>query len=177
MRGLGTIAFAVLLGCAFFAPAAGGWAFAAAEFAFLAWLASSLRKADASALRARARPPLEPDEDEIVARYPFYFARPLLARDLASTLAALGLASLLLVPWLTYRVQWAQAILIGVFVFAVARLTRVLSPVLTLRSRYGERRPRGAAPALRARRRGAQAVSPRSARSRWRTPAAGIARN
>ena len=138
MRGLGTIAFAVLLGCAFLAPAAGGWAFAAGEFAFLAWLASSLRKADVSALRARARPPLEPDEDEIVARYPFYFERPLLARDLASTLAALGLASLLVVPWLTYRVQWAQAILIGVFVFAVARLTRVLSPVLALRVATGK---------------------------------------
>ena len=133
MRGLGTIAFAVLLACAFLAPAAGGWVFAAAEFAFLAWLAGSLRKADASALRARARPPLEPDEAEIVSRYPFYFQRPLLAREHAATLAALGLASLLLVPWLTYRVQWAQAILIGVFVFAVARLTRVLSPVLALR--------------------------------------------
>lgn len=133
MRGLGTIAFAVLLALAFLTPAAGGWAFAAAEFAFLAWLASSLRKADAARLHARARPALGPDEAEIVSRYPFYFERPLLAREHAATLAALGLASLLLVPWLTYRVQWAQAILIGVFVFAVARLTRVLSPVLALR--------------------------------------------
>ena len=133
MRGLGTIAFAVLLALAFLTPAAGGWAFAAAEFAFLAWLANSLRKADAAALHARARPALEPDEADIVSRYPFYFGRPLLAREHAATLAALGLASLLLVPWLTYRVQWAQAILIGVFVFAVARLTRVLSPVLALR--------------------------------------------
>ena len=133
MRGLGTVAFALLLGCAFLAPAAGGWAFAAAEFAFLAWLAGVLRKADPAGLRARAHPALESDEAEIVSRYPFYFGRPLLARELASTLAAIGLASLVLVPWLTYKVQWAQAVLIGVFLFAVARLTRLLSPVLSLR--------------------------------------------
>lgn len=131
MRGLGTVAFAMLLACAFLAPAAGGWAFAAAEFAFLAWLASSLRKADAARLHARAR--FDADEAELVARYPFYFERPLVAREHAATLAALGLASLLLVPWLTYRGQWKQALLIGVFVFAVARLTRLLSPVLALR--------------------------------------------
>lgn len=131
MRGLGTVAFAVLLACAFLAPAGGGWAFAATEFAFLAWLASTLRKADAARLHARAR--LDADEAELVARYPFYFERPLVAREHAATLAALGLASLLLVPWLIYRAQWPQALLIGVFVFAVARLTRVLSPVLALR--------------------------------------------
>ena len=133
VKGLGTIAVAALLAWAFLAPAKGGWAFAAAEFAFLAWLAATLRKADASGLRARARPALEADEIELVARYPFYFERPLVARELAATLAALGLASLLLVPWLIYRAQWPQALLIGMFVFAVARLTRVLSPVLALR--------------------------------------------
>ena len=36
----------------------------------------------------------------------------------ASTLAALGLATLVLVPWLIYKLQWAQAILIGVMLFA-----------------------------------------------------------
>lgn len=131
MRGLGTVAFAMLLACAFLNPAAGGWAFAAAEFAFLAWLASTLRKADAARLRARAQ--LDADETEIVSRYPFYFERPALAREHAATLAALGLASLVLVPWLIYRVQLVQAALIGMFIFAVARLTRVLSPVLALR--------------------------------------------
>ena len=37
------------------------------------------------------------------------------SRECASTLAALGLATLVLVPWLIYKLQWAQAILIGVF--------------------------------------------------------------
>jgi len=132
MKGLGTVTVGILVAVAFLEPAAGGWAFAAGEFAFLAWLASALRKSNAAGLLARAHPPLEPDEADLVSRYPFYFERPLLARELASTLAALGLASLLLAPWLTYRGQWKQAVLIGVFVFAVGRLTRVLSPVLAL---------------------------------------------
>jgi hypothetical protein len=76
---------------------------------------------------------LEPDEAEIVRRFAFYFARPPLARDGASILAALGLASLVLVPWLTYKLQWAQAILIGLLLFAVARLTKLLGPLFALR--------------------------------------------
>jgi hypothetical protein len=133
MKGLGALAVAVLAGWTLLTPPAASWAFAAAEFAFLAWLARELRKADAAALGERARAPLEPDEADILRRYPFYFERPGFARECASTLAALGLASLVLVPWLTYKLQWMQAILIGVFLFAVARLTRLLSPVYALR--------------------------------------------
>jgi biotin transporter BioY len=68
-----------------------------------------------------------------VRRYAFYFAYPATARESASTLAALGLATLVLVPWLIYRLQWAQAILIGVMLFAVGRLTKRVSPVYALR--------------------------------------------
>jgi hypothetical protein len=127
------LAVAVLAAWSFLAPPVGSWAFAAAEFAFLAWLARKLRKVDAAALRSRAREPLDADEAEILQRYPLYFQQPGFARECASTLAALGLASLVLVPWLTYKLQWAQAILIGVLLFAVARLTKLLSPVQVLR--------------------------------------------
>jgi hypothetical protein len=133
MRGLGALAVLVLGGSAFLSPAAAGWGFAAAEFAFLAWLARQVRSADAAALHRRARELFAPDEAELVQRYALYFARPGFARECASTLAALGLASLVLVPWLTYKLQWAQAILVGVLVFAVARLTKLMSPVYTLR--------------------------------------------
>ena len=131
MKGLGALAVAALTACIFLAPAFGGWAFAAAELLFLAWLARELRKA--AARPSPAREPLEGDEAEIVQRYPLYFQRPALARECASTLAALGLASLVVVPWLTYKLGWPQAILIGVQLFAVARLTKLLSPVQTLR--------------------------------------------
>lgn len=133
VKGLGAMVAAGLAGWAFLAPAAGSWAFAAAEFAFLAWLARALRRSDAAALRGRAREPLEADEAAIMERYPLYFERPGFAREYASTLAGLGLASLVLVPWLTYKLQWAQALFIGAALFAVARLTKLMSPVHALR--------------------------------------------
>lgn len=133
MKGLGALAVAALGAWAFLAPPAGSWAVVLAELAFLAGLSQNIRTANAAALFARASEPLEPDEADIVQRYALYFARPAFARECASTLAALGLASLVLVPWLTYKLQWAQAVLIGIFVFAVARLTKLASPVNALR--------------------------------------------
>lgn len=133
MKGLGVVAVAALVAWSFLQPPMGSWLFAGAEFAFLAWLARELRRADAGALSARAQPPLEPDEADIVRRYPLYFSRPAFARECASTLAATGLGSLVLVPWFTYKLQWPPAVLIGVMLFAVARLTKLLSPVYALR--------------------------------------------
>jgi hypothetical protein len=138
VKGLGALAVAVLAGWALLDPGAGSWAFAAAEFAFLAWLTRKLRRSDAGALRGRAREALDADEADIVGRYPLYFERPAFARECASTLAALGLASLALVPWLTYKLQWAQALIIGVFLFALARLTKLMSPVYALRLATGK---------------------------------------
>jgi hypothetical protein len=37
------------------------------------------------------------------------------------------------VPWLIYKLQWPQAILIGVLLFAVGRMTKLVSPVYALR--------------------------------------------
>lgn len=99
VKGLGAAAVAALGAWTFLAPAIGAWAFAVLELGFLAWLARALRK--------DAAPPA-----------------PELLRESASTLAAAGLASLVLVPWLTYKLQWAQAIRIGVMLFAVGALTR-----------------------------------------------------
>lgn len=99
VKGLGALAVAALAAWTFLAPALGAWAFAVLELVFLVWLAR--------VLRTDAAPPA-----------------PELVRESASTLAAVGLASLVLVPWLTYKLQWAQAVLIGVMLFAVGTLTR-----------------------------------------------------
>ena len=48
-------------------------------------------------------------------------------------LAAIGLTALALAPWLTYRHAIVPAILIGVNLLAVGRLTKRLSPVMVLR--------------------------------------------
>ena len=112
VKGLGAIAVAGLAAWTFLAPAAGAWAFAAAELLFLAWLARVLRNEAAS---------------------------PELIRECASALAAIGLASLVLVPWLTYKLQWLQAILIGVMLFAVGALTRRAVRKLSVEQPEGRR--------------------------------------
>lgn len=133
MNGLGALAVAALTAWTFLGPAVGSWAFVAVEFASLAWLTREMRRTDGAALSARAREPLDVDESDVVRRYAFYFTYPATARESASTLAALGLATLVLVPWLIYKLQWAQAVLIGVMLFAVGRLTKRVSPVYALR--------------------------------------------
>jgi hypothetical protein len=133
MHGMGALATAALAGWTFLSPPVGSWAFAAVQLASLAWLAREMRRTDAAALSARAREPLDVDESEVVRRYAFYFTYPALARESASTLAAMGLATLILVPWLIYKLQWTQAILVGVMLFAVGRLTKLVSPVYALR--------------------------------------------
>jgi hypothetical protein len=47
--------------------------------------------------------------------------------------AALGLTALVLAPWLTFRQAYFQAALIGLNLFAVARLTKILAPLMALR--------------------------------------------
>jgi hypothetical protein len=133
MNGLGTIAVMALTAWTFLQPPVGGWASVAAEFAFLSWLGREVRRVDPAALLARAREPLDADESDLIRRYAFYFARPAVARECAATLAATGLATLVLVPWLIYKVQFPQAILLGAMVFAVGKLTKLLSPAVALR--------------------------------------------
>jgi hypothetical protein len=133
LKGLGAVAVAGLAALAFFYPARGSWAFAAADAVLIAFLWRRIRASDAAAPLSAAKQPLEPDEADLVRRYPYYFAHPEEARELASTLAAVGLLSLLLVPWLTYKAQWVQAVAIGACLFGVARLTKQLSPVQALK--------------------------------------------
>jgi hypothetical protein len=56
-----------------------------------------------------------------------------MAQHAASTLSALGLSTLLLAPWLTYKQAYLPAVIIGVNLFAVARFTKMLVPLMSLR--------------------------------------------
>ena len=133
MQGIGALVTAALAAWTFLSPPLGSWAFVAVQFASLAWLVREMRRTDAAALSGRAREPLDADESDVVRRYAFYFTYPATARESASTLAAMGLATLILVPWLIYKLQWTQAILIGMMLFAVGQLTKRVSPVYALR--------------------------------------------
>jgi len=110
------------------------WAYIAVVAAFELWLGRRVASARADAVLA-GEPPYHFTEEEarLVQRYRFYFTYPALARGASSILAAIGLTGLVLALWLTYRFAFLPAALIGINLFAVARFTRRLAPVMALR--------------------------------------------
>src|SRR5260221_7929934 len=136
-------AIAVLFLCALtFLKIELSWAYLATLARYEAWL---LRRIGQTAVGPVAvdEPPyrFSAEEADLVARYRFYFTYPVVAREAASVLAALGLTALVLVPWLAYKLEFIQALLIGCNLFVVARLTKQLAPVmaLTIRAHRGDR--------------------------------------
>jgi hypothetical protein len=84
---------------------------------------------------ATGEPPyrFDREEAEVVQRYRYYFTYPESAGEIGSTLAAMGFVALMLSPWLAYKGEWIQAVLIGAHVILIGPLTRKLAPVYTLR--------------------------------------------
>lgn len=115
-------------------PATMSWAYIAAVLAFELWLLRRLAAVGSAPVSA-GEPPYHFSEEEaaLVARYRLYFTYPVLAREASSVLAALGLSALLLAPWLTYKHAFLPAVLIGANLFALARFTNLLAPLLRLR--------------------------------------------
>jgi hypothetical protein len=126
-----TLGFLLLAGLTFLYGAL-AWLYIAAVALFELWLARRISAVGRDPVAA-GEPPynFSPEEAELVGRYRFHFTYPGVARQAASVLAAIGLASLVLAPWLTIKHQFAEAMVIGVNLFAVARFTKTLSPVLT----------------------------------------------
>jgi hypothetical protein len=128
------VAALFLAGLAALFPATMSWAYVAGFMAFEFWLLRQMRSAGPAYVAPNEPPYLFGEvEARLVGQYRYYFAYPDRARAAASVLAALGLSTLILSPWLLYRHQLAQAVLIGVNLFAVAALTKRLSPVMVLK--------------------------------------------
>ena len=124
----------VLAGWSFLNVAA-AWLYVAGFVLFEFWLLRAVA-AGGKAPVAVGEPPyhFSADEAELVGRYRFYFTYPARARAASSVLAALGLTALLLAPWLTWKQAFLQAVVIGVNLFAVARLTKAVAPLMALRT-------------------------------------------
>lgn len=116
-----------------FLNAAASWAYIAAFVGFEFWLLRALKAGGRGPVVGEAPYHFTADEADLIRRYRFYFTWPGRARAASSVLAALGLSALVLAPWLTYKQAFLQAIVIGVNLFAVARLTKAVAPLVALR--------------------------------------------
>ena len=131
------VSIAILFLCGMtFLKSGFSWAYLAALALFEIWLLRRLGAMDKGPVAVN-EPPYRFTEEEaaLVRTYRFYFTYPLVARGAGSVLAALGLTALVLVPWLSFRLEFIQAILIGANLFVVARFTRELAPLMALRVR------------------------------------------
>src|SRR5258706_12042383 len=112
------------------------WAYLAVLALFEIWLLRRMGQVGQGPVAVDESPyRFNAEEAGLVGRYRFYFTYPAVARDASSVLAALGLTALVLVPWLTYKLELIQALLIGGNLFVVSRFTSELAPVMALRIR------------------------------------------
>jgi len=134
LGGIASVAILILAGWAALTPHPMAWAYVLVVAAFELWLARRMAAVGRDPVAADA-PPYHFTEDEarLVRRFRFYFTYPGSARDSSSVLAAVGLSGLILGLWLTYRQAFLPALIIGLNLFAVARLTKRLAPLIVLR--------------------------------------------
>jgi hypothetical protein len=142
MGSYGALGILLLAGISFLkTPAI--WLYIAALAGFEGWLFFRYRKeGHAPASVGEAPYHFTGEEAEVIGLYRFYFTYPGIARQASAALAATGLTTLVLVPWLLYKGAFAEATLVGMNLFAVARFTKAMSPQLALRVRAnrGDRR-------------------------------------
>lgn len=126
----------VLAGWAALKPAPMAWVYLIAVLAFEAWLFGLIRSAGQAPV-APGEAPYRFDEAEarLVGRFRFYFTFPGIAKHASSVLAAIGLTTLGLAPWLTYKGALVPAALAALNVLPVAWLTRRVAPLMTLNLR------------------------------------------
>jgi hypothetical protein len=124
----------LLAGWAALTPQPMAWVYVVGVGGFELWLARRIAAVGKDPVAAGAPPyGFTEDEARLVQRYRFYFTYPLLAREASSALAAVGLSGLVLALWLTFKQAFPPAVLIGLNLFAVARFTRRLAPLMALR--------------------------------------------
>jgi hypothetical protein len=132
--GYGSVGVLLLAGWAALNPQPMAWVYIGVLLAFELWLARRMSEAGRGTPAANEPPyHFTAEEAGFVGRYRFYFTYPGIAKHSASVLSAIGLSTLLLVPWLTYKVAYLPAVIIGMNLFAVARFTKKLVPLMTLR--------------------------------------------
>ena len=130
----GSVLVLILAGWAALEPRPMSWLFMAAVAAFELWLAQRMAALNTGPVEADA-PPYRFTQEEagLVARYRFYFTYPVTAAQAGSVLAAIGLSSVLLALWLTFKGALAEGAAIGLNLFAVGWFTRRVAPVYALR--------------------------------------------
>ena len=130
----GSVLMLFLAGLAALWPEPMSWVFIAAVAGFEMWLRARMRSLERDPVAVGEAPyGFTAEEAQFIARYRVYFAYPALAAEAGSVLAAIGLSSLLLAFWLSFKYAFVEGVLVGLNLFAVGWLTKRVAPVYALR--------------------------------------------
>jgi hypothetical protein len=134
MLRFGSVAMLLLAGFGALNPRPMAWVYIAALGAFELWLFSRMRTL-AKVPVAVDEPPyrFSAEEAVLVERYRFYFTYPVSASQAGSVLSAIGLGSVILALWLTFKGTPVEGAAIGLNLFAVGWFTKRVAPVYALR--------------------------------------------
>jgi hypothetical protein len=130
----GAVVMLVLAGWAALDPQRISWVFFGTALIFEVWLLLRMRAVERGAV-AVGEPPyrFSAEEARFIERYRYYFTYPAVAAQAGSVLAAIGLASMVLALWLTFRQAFIPGALVGANLFLVGFLTKRVAPVFALR--------------------------------------------
>jgi hypothetical protein len=130
----GAVVMLVLAGWAALDPQRMSWVFFGTALIFEVWLLLRMRAVERGAV-AVGEPPyrFSAEEARFIERYRYYFTYPAVAAQAGSVLAAIGLASMVLALWLTFRQAFIPGALVGANLFIVGFLTKRVAPVFALR--------------------------------------------
>jgi hypothetical protein len=130
----GAVVMLVLAGWAALDPQRMSWVFFGTALIFEVWLLLRMRAVERGAV-AVGEPPyrFSAEEARFIERYRYYFTYPAVAAQAGSVLAAIGLASMVLALWLTFRQAFIPGALVGANLFLVGFLTKRVAPVFALR--------------------------------------------
>ena len=134
MLKFGAVVMLVLAGWAALDPQRMSWVFFGTALIFEVWLLVRMRAVEQGAV-AVGEPPyrFSAEEARFIERYRYYFSYPAVAAQAGSVLAAIGLASMVLALWLTFRQAFIPGALVGANLFLVGFLTKRIAPVFALR--------------------------------------------
>jgi hypothetical protein len=128
-----TVGVLMLAGWAALNPWPMAWVYIVVVLGFEAWLLWRMRSVGNAPVPAGAAPyDFSGEEARLVGRYRFYFVHPGIAKQASSVLAAIGLSTIGLALWLTYKLAFAPAIIVGLNIFPVAWFTRRVAPMMAL---------------------------------------------
>jgi len=135
MKGIGAVAVISIAAWSAIDPSFASWVYVAC-FVLIAQTGFMIKTANVPRDPVPVDAPpyhFDRDEADLVQRYRYYFTYPESAREISSTLAAMGIVALALSPWLAFKQHWVQAVLIAAHIILIGPLTRKLAPLYSLR--------------------------------------------